>query len=345
MHSEAYGKTKQLDINAARSYEEVGYPRAWAIFLMQEMVAQWLSAVVDVLSANAPPSGNSEWTAMVAEGLRSAHDQRLWSCYHHQEFTPPSTFDPNAMLKKARDHLNMLTEEIEELQTSPEAMRQYVLEEKANTKFKGKKKKGDKWQCVFQTLTLSWTRELERRQIQADDETAALPSIRKKKQGSGFVQQAWDQKDSTDGAVRKTFTKKSNAVHDNAVVQDGLKNLTFSTDRSSNNDEAEIAHIAVKQANLDILSQMFSTGNISSGVRWVLLLQALTDAGLAVTPGAGSAVSFANEQGTISIHQPHDRDGPVVDAIRLRGIGRRLTKWFGWTNETFVLREKDEKKP
>jgi hypothetical protein len=28
----------------------------------------------------------------------------------------------------------------------------------------------------------------------------------------------------------------------------------------------------------------------------------------------------------------------------LRGIGRRLNKWFGWTSETFVLREKGDKK-
>jgi hypothetical protein len=63
-----------------------------------------------------------------------------------------------------------------------------------------------------------------------------------------------------------------------------------------------------------------------------------------ITPGAGSAISFANEHGTVPVHQPHDRNGLVIDAIRLRGIGRRLTKWFGWTNETFVLRQKDDNK-
>lgn len=594
--------------------------------MMQKLVAQWLTAVVDTLSANLQPSGNTRWTAMVAGGLRSARDQTAFSSYEQQEFAIPTKFDPDVILKKARDHLNMLTDELEIMQTSPEAMRQYVLEEKANTGFKEHKSKEEIWRYVSQTLTSSWTRELERWQrlvaecehlkatvaesglseltgtllpkevdtamrsfgrtvhkalkeaasewasqtrtidimsehlrrmirtrrekiypqdldstqqihriirwclqltstpqdyppgsswvvrklkeelegttystglknwisgislidefaiswtfrqtidhndplgwdaislelvsrdtiltptfdvtdwqtqealsnksgdlecsqllrkfcelplpkgrqdmkwlekmtearrgltevwtcirnswsnserqsekpeefkkkflshmsfdvstrymssvaaesqrILAENNPAKTSSV-EREQELEFIQQEWDQKNGTDGAIRKTLTRKSNAVSKYGSKTSTLDNVQLVV-RVANNEAnvalAPVPQIAVKQDSLSVMAKIFSTGDGSSSVRWTSLLQALTDAGLAVTPGAGSAMSFTNEHGTISIHQPHDRAGPFVDAIRLRGIGRRMSKWFGWTNETFVLREKGEKK-
>jgi len=188
----------------------------------------------------------------------------------------------------------------------------------------------------------------ERRQLQVEDEFEQSLMM-DQKQGSEFLQQAWDHKDSADGAVRKTLTKKSNAVHNDGVYKE-LGSLTLEDDRNSSDDGkanhalATVQRIAIKQDTLSVMSKIFSASDGSSSVRWNVLVQALADAGLAVTPGAGSAMSFANEHGTISIHKPHDRDGPVVNAVRLRGIGRRLGKWFGWTSETFVMRDKDDKK-
>jgi len=162
MHGEAYGRLKEFDIDAARSFEEVGFPRAFVTICVQKMIAIWLSTIVDELNADAPPSGNTTWTAMVAGGLRGAQNHGSWSSYEHQEFAPPSAFDPDAILRKARGHLNMLLDEMEILQQSPEAMRQYVLEEKANTAFHEPKSKEEVWQHVSQTLGLSWTKEIER---------------------------------------------------------------------------------------------------------------------------------------------------------------------------------------
>lgn len=621
MHGEAYGRMKKFDIDAARSFEEVGFPRAWVTISTQQMIAFWLSTIVDQLSVDAPANENTRLTAMVDGGLHGALNHASWSSYEHQEFAPPSAFNPDTILRKARDHLNMLADELEDLQTSPEAMRQYVLEEKANTEFRNPKSKEEVWLHVSQTLARSWTKEIERWQhlvaqcehlkatlansgivevtgtrlskdvdaairrfgqvvhetlveataewmtqirtvdvmsehikrpvrnhrgtirsiwgldpnrhsdriilhclelsavkhprnyswhlsklkeqlldtkystglanwisgmalmddfmvswsfrqtIDQDDpqeidavnlgyaprtkfsSTSGAPKmiihaqsitprdlecsqllrrfcdlplprgLRDKKylekttesrriltriwsciregwnerqqnlgtsdefrarvlsqmsfdlsheylmrvaaerqqlqvedefeqsiganreHGSGFVQQAWDQRGSTDGAVRKNLTKKSNAVH-NDGVNEGLGRLTLDDDRLSNdgqpnNSLATVQRIAVKQDTLSVMSKIFSTSDGSSDVRWIVLLQALTDAGLAATPGAGSAMSFSNGHGTISIHKPHDRAGSVVHAVRLRGVGRRLSKWFGWTKETFVLREKN----
>ena len=98
--------------------------------------------------------------------------------------------------------------------------------------------------------------------------------------------------------------------------------------------------IAVKQDTLSLVAKMFPTGSDgTNGVRWVQLVQALSDAGMTPTQGAGSAVVFSTDRGSISLHKPHPE--PVVDAIVLRGFGKRLNKWFGWNNATFVLRHKD----
>jgi hypothetical protein len=62
-----------------------------------------------------------------------------------------------------------------------------------------------------------------------------------------------------------------------------------------------------------------------------------------VKQGGGSAVIFENkgsikEQGTrgkIVFHKPHPV--PKIDPIMLHAWGKRMTKWFGWHREFFVL--------
>lgn len=99
--------------------------------------------------------------------------------------------------------------------------------------------------------------------------------------------------------------------------------------------------IAVKPDSLSVFNKMFSRqdANTSSSVKWQQLVQALTDAGMTATQAPGSAVSFANDQGSIVFHEPHPE--PVLYMVMLpRHIGKRLKKWFGWDSETSVLREK-----
>jgi hypothetical protein len=84
---------------------------------------------------------------------------------------------------------------------------------------------------------------------------------------------------------------------------------------------------------------MFSSGGTTS-IRWIQLVQALTDAGMTATQVPGSGVKFANDRDSIVFHKPHPE--PVVDGVMLRcQIGRRLQKWFSWDKETFVLRVKN----
>ena len=160
-----------------------------------------------------------------------------------------------------------------------------------------------------------------------------------------FVQQAWDLGADGDNVVRRNLTKKVNAARKDATVESGLEKLNLVNSSSADPALPSVPQIAVKQDSLGVISKMYPTGvEGSASVRWTQLVQALTDAGPTATQGAGSAVSFAGQRGSVTIHQPHDRDGPNVDAIMLRGLGRRFNKWFGWTSETFVLREKGDKK-
>ncbi|KAF2171385.1 hypothetical protein M409DRAFT_50831 [Zasmidium cellare ATCC 36951] len=102
--------------------------------------------------------------------------------------------------------------------------------------------------------------------------------------------------------------------------------------------------IEVNAESIRIFSRMFSSGEESKGiVKWQQVVTAMADAGFAATHCGGSAVSFcpiegASMKGSIVFHKPHPE--PNVDSVMLHMMGKRLRKWFGWGNETFVEREK-----
>lgn len=626
MHSDRYGILTKFDVNSAHGWETAGFPRAILTFQAQNDIAAMLSAAVNFIVGDAKPSGSLEWNTLVSSGLRSAYHDVLWSSYHHQELAPPSKFDPDVLLEKAQNHLNSLVDDMELMQTSPEQMRQYVLDVKASTWFyyEGSRSTEQEWTSIAQNMAAGWTNELCRwqrivaecehlketlartgmnvepgtrlnkiadaamrcfgatlssllkeivvrhtlpslktismmraslkrigkvgdlnlsqkgdrvkhlmgslglyrigdhqdgiswhlgklkvelegvtysksvehwlsgmallddlcdswrwrqmtdyhdpldrkallREIRSRDELPsnfsfsnertiaamapkaggnewttgeklggqllrtfcerAIPKgtrnrswLKKmeesrmrlskywnwvrdtwnQKQGSvgrsesfmaqilsrisfdvgpkhlaevdterqrilddmkdanavgaqqrsrpQFMRQPWDTGAGEDGAVRRNLTKKSTASRNDASIDDGLQSLDLGDETEAETDSIDrqpnsIKQIAVKQVTLSLVSKMFPTGaEDSSSVRWTHLVQALEDAGMIATQGAGSAVVFRNQHGSISFHEPHPE--PTVHAIKLRGFGQRLAKWFGWENETFVLRPK-----
>ena len=84
MHGEAYGTVKTFDSEAAQTWAEAGFPRAYLTFAAQQEIAYWLDVVVDTLITDAEPSGNTKWAAMVARGLHSSYEEGAWSPYHLQ---------------------------------------------------------------------------------------------------------------------------------------------------------------------------------------------------------------------------------------------------------------------
>lgn len=109
--------------------------------------------------------------------------------------------------------------------------------------------------------------------------------------------------------------------------------------QDSVSQEPTALRISVKQESLSVFNKMFSGGGTTS-IRWIHLVQALTDAGMTATQVPGSGVKFSNDRESIVLHKPHPE--PVVDGVMLRcQIGRKLQKWFSWDKETFVLRVKN----
>ena len=133
MHGEQYGRLVDFDVNAAHGWQQAGFPRAILTLIVQQMIAETLSKAVCAIVADAEPTGHDKWTAMVSKGLRSAHQEALWSSYYHQEFTLPAQFEVDAILEKIRNRLNILTDETELMQTDPDYMRQCIAEARAQT--------------------------------------------------------------------------------------------------------------------------------------------------------------------------------------------------------------------
>jgi len=102
MHGEQYGRLVDFDVNAAHGWQQAGFPRAILTLIVQQMIAETLSKAVCAIVADAEPTGHDKWTAMVSKGLRSAHQEALWSSYYHQEFTLPAQFEVDAILEKIR---------------------------------------------------------------------------------------------------------------------------------------------------------------------------------------------------------------------------------------------------
>lgn len=94
--------------------------------------------------------------------------------------------------------------------------------------------------------------------------------------------------------------------------------------------ESSPVRIAVKTPSMDIFASMFSRAEPQqTRARWEDLVRAMADAGFSATHGGGSAVTFDDKQGqkgAITVHRPHPDS--VLELIKLRAIGRRLTKWL-----------------
>ena len=115
--------------------------------------------------------------------------------------------------------------------------------------------------------------------------------------------------------------------------------------------EASNPTIAVKKQTFALFSKMFPSADqeaSSTSASWEELLAAMTSVGFLARHAGGSAVSFEREEsategaaGRIVFHRPHP--GNRINPVILRSMGKRITKWFGWDANTFVLREEDRK--
>lgn len=106
-------------------------------------------------------------------------------------------------------------------------------------------------------------------------------------------------------------------------------------------EPSEQVVVSVNADSKRLLTRMYVTDpNAKKNVRWENFVTAMVDAGFCATHSGGSAVTFKDARfggGSIVFHRPHP--DPSIDDIMLRGMGRRLSKWFGWDKDSFVARE------
>jgi hypothetical protein len=93
---------------------------------------------------------------------------------------------------------------------------------------------------------------------------------------------------------------------------------------------------------LDVFTLMFAANAEESAksVEWNNFVHAMSDVGFTARNGGGSAVIFENllqvdGYSKIIFHKPHPTS--KIDPIMLHSMGRRMTKWFGWHRDLFVL--------
>lgn len=106
--------------------------------------------------------------------------------------------------------------------------------------------------------------------------------------------------------------------------------------------------ITVKREHLALFRDMYPTSGHEGRrtFKWQHFLDAMSSVGFRITESSGSGVSFKmlsdddssdSDAGSIAFHRPHP--DPVIFPIKLRAMGKRMSKWFGWNREIFVERE------
>lgn len=83
-------------------------------------------------------------------------------------------------------------------------------------------------------------------------------------------------------------------------------------------------------------------------VQWNAFVTSLSVPGVefVVSGGGGSEYSFEPSAtsrwaglGSIVFHRPHPEG--EIDPIRLASWGKRISKWFGWCEDTFIMKKRD----
>jgi hypothetical protein len=179
------------------------------------------------------------------------------------------------------------------------------------------------------------------------DEEQRLQNIAASKQadateGVSFQQSTWGK----DGASEEPVKERSSRTKTHRTTSDeGMELLRVGLEESQVAEpttKTDKLQIGVKKESLDVFNKMFCSAELAS-VRWIRLIQALTDAGLTALQNSGSGVKSTSDQGgSIVLDKPHPE--PVVDPVMLRrAVGKRLNDAFGWDAENFVLRKKEQK--
>jgi len=178
---------------------------------------------------------------------------------------------------------------------------------------------------VFHLLTCSADPAQQSRKA---DQAQGLPNVI-----SGPPQNFWG---TTEANAVTTTTPRSKRKSRPEFRPTGL-------DESGEDDIPEqqtVTSVAVNANSLSVFHCMFPATPRKAGLslRWDAFVAALLDAGCSAQQHSGSAVNFKRAEGSCVVHRPHP--DPVVNPIMLGSTAKRFAKHFGWSNDTFIERER-----
>ncbi|KIL88353.1 hypothetical protein FAVG1_08432 [Fusarium avenaceum] len=132
---------------------------------------------------------------------------------------------------------------------------------------------------------------------------------------------------------------KTRGVQGTSAARD-TENLDDAPEASSEPEKTTDTVIEVTKQSLAVFQLMYpNKDEVVKDILWDRFVHAMVDAGFIARNNSGSAVAFtqsSGEGGKIVFHKPHPVD--KIDPVMLRIMAKRMTKWFGWKRELFVLR-------
>ena len=142
-----FGRVVDFELDAVLNKTIIDFPLALYIFRTQNEIAEALLAIVDAIVADAEPSGNKKWSALISGGLYGVGVQL--DSYQDAGFMPPvKGLDTDALLQTCLDKRDQMADEVELLQTDPEYTRDYILALKADIRWDANVSADLKWEHV-----------------------------------------------------------------------------------------------------------------------------------------------------------------------------------------------------
>lgn len=179
--------------------------------------------------------------------------------------------------------------------------------------------------------------EQRREQRQSMSAMSGAEGARTGNHSTSFVQTFWGHENST---TSTTSAAKEKVKSRPPTTKELVEATTALSLEGVDKEPSEQVLVSVNADSKRLLTRMYVTDpNAKKNVRWESFVAAMVDAGFSATHSGGSAVTFKDERfggGSIVFHRPHP--DPCIDDVMLRGMGRRLSKWFGWDKNSFVVR-------
>ncbi|WZH50115.1 hypothetical protein QYS62_011354 [Fusarium acuminatum] len=143
------------------------------------------------------------------------------------------------------------------------------------------------------------------------------------------------------GTTSSTISRREKTKTRGASAACDQERLDDAPHASSEPEKTTDTVIEVTKQSLAVFQLMYpNKDEVVKDILWDRFVHAMVDAGFIARNNSGSAVAFtqsSGEGGKIVFHKPHPVD--KIDPVLLRIMAKRMTKWFGWKRELFVLRK------